>query len=98
MKSSDLLLVGVLGLGALYFGNKLKDTIPTAAASYTNQVLERQFQNLQNSAQIAINNAANAPVNYLNQQAENLFYNNPYLAPLAGHPEWAYMTPAAGYF
>ena len=55
MKSSDLLLFGVLGIGALYFGNKLKEAIPEAAASYTNQVIAQQARNAGNMAELYFN-------------------------------------------
>ena len=55
MKSSDLLLIGGVGLAALYLGNKFIQSAPTAAASYTNQVIAQQTRNASNMAELYYN-------------------------------------------
>jgi hypothetical protein len=88
MKTSEILLFSAIGLGAVYiFGKSTGEALPGAAVAEAKKQIDAVITSVSTSAS-----------NYANVQAEAWFYNNPYTAGLAGHPEWAYMTPAKGYF
>lgn len=79
----------------------------TTAANNVVSSAERAINQAQGSAQGFINGiTTSAPSfssitteasNLANRQFETTFFNNPALAALVGHPEWAYMTPIGGY-
>ena len=88
MKTGDMLLLGALAVGAAYvFGNAAGNALPGAAANEAKKAIDS-----------LVTSVSTLPKNIANQQTEQFFYNNAWAAPLVGHPEWAYMTPASGYW